>query len=159
MTNFFLISLVIHFALTYAPFQVDGLSMYPNLKNQEIFLIDKDDFRKEGLKRGNIIVFRVNSLFQDNNYFYVKRVIGLPGETVKIDKNGVYIKKGNNPFRLLNEIYLHNHHFKYGDERFFIVPPNSYFVLGDNRDDSKDSRYFDNPYISINRILGKYVWP
>ena len=159
MTNFVLINLLVHFALNYSPFQVDGLSMYPNLNNREIFLVDKNDFRKDGLKRGDIIVFKLNQLFDNTNYYYVKRVIGLPGDNVKINKNGVYIKQGDEPYQLLNEPYLHNHHFNYGDERFFQVPEGSYFVLGDNRDASKDSRYFDYPYISLGQIMGKYVFP
>src|SRR5262245_54632480 len=77
--------------LFYSPFLVDGDSMYPTLSNGELFVLDKWEYREHEPKRGDIIVFYNG----DKNYFYVKRVIGLPEETVKISQMGVFIKQKN----------------------------------------------------------------
>jgi len=139
----------------YSPFMVEGDSMLPTLPNQEIFLIDKSvENKPEDLKRGDIIVFSF-----DDKYYYVKRLIGLPGEYLKINAEGVWIKGSDGNFQLLNEFYLGGRKFKYGDERYFIVPEKQYFVLGDNRDHSKDSRYFEPPYVQLGQIYGKYIFP
>lgn len=154
MTNFFLIWLVATQLAFYSPFMVEGQSMEPNLHEKELFLIDRRVGVNSQFQRGEIIVFSF-----DQKYYYVKRIIGLPGETLRIRKNKVEVKKENGQFEALNEPYLLGGKFNYGDERYFIVPEGEYFVLGDNRDYSKDSRTFAYPYIKSGQIYGRYVFP
>ena len=127
--------------------------MRPTLYNQELFLIDRKVAENQ-LKRGEIVVFSF-----DNSFFYVKRVIGLPGEYLKINAEGVWIRGSDGLYEKLAEFYLGGQKFNYGDERFFMVPAGEYFVLGDNRDHSKDSRYFNPPYVKLSEIYGKYIYP
>lgn len=99
-------------------------------------------------KRGDIIIFK----FPDNpEEDYVKRIIGLPGETVKISGGHVYIDGV-----LLEESYL-NEPMNEEPDMEFNVPENSYFMMGDNRNSSWDARYWTNTYVTKDMIRGK-VW-
>ncbi|MBD3270107.1 signal peptidase I [Candidatus Peregrinibacteria bacterium] len=150
MSNFYLIWMLVGLMINVTPYMVEGDSMYPNLETGDVFLIDQ---RLGEIERGDVIVFSY-----DDEYYYVKRVIGLPGETVKIEDEQVFIRNEEGRYESLNEPYLAQA-FDYGDERFFKVPEGEYFVMGDNRDSSRDSRYFTDPYIGSNLISGKYIWP
>lgn len=98
--------------------------------------------------RGDIIIFKWPD---DESQTFIKRVIGLPGETVKISNGKVYIN--GEP---IEEDYL-NEDMK-GDFGPYIVPEDSYFVLGDNRNNSKDSRKWDNTFVSSDQILAKALF-
>ena len=101
-------------------------------------------------ERGDIVVFR----YPDNEeVLYVKRVIGLPGETVTVKNGGVYINDSAEP---LYEDYLKEEF--YGEYGPYTVPEDSYFMMGDNRNDSLDSRYWENKYVHEDKILGKVVF-
>lgn len=155
MSIFFFILLVSARIAFLSPFMVEGQSMEPTLHNGEVFIIENSQEELERLQRGDIVVFSF-----DGEYFYVKRVIALPGETLRIGGNVVEIKKtGDGNYKRLNEPYLMGKNVNYGDERFFIVPEGHYFVMGDNRLHSKDSRTFVDPYVSQENIYGKYVYP
>jgi signal peptidase I len=132
---------------------IEGESMEPAMHSGEIVMIDRQKLASaDTLKRGEIVVFSF-----DGQFYYVKRVIGLPGEKIRINKDGVAVKIADK-YVFLSEPYLLAERFNYGDERYFQVPEKSYFVLGDNRDHSKDSRYFENPYVSLENIYGKLIW-
>lgn len=99
------------------------------------------------VERGDIIVFE----FPDNEeILYVKRVIGLPGDIVFIKDGEVYING-----TALNEPYIREK--TEGEFGPYTVPEDCYFCLGDNRNDSSDSRYWNNTYVSKDKILGKVV--
>lgn len=100
-----------------------------------------------GPERGDIVVFKFPD---DESQNYLKRVIGLPGETVEIIDGKVYINS-----ELLNEDYLKE--VPVGSYGPYQVPEDSYFMLGDNRNFSEDSRYWVNTYVKENKILGKAV--
>ncbi|MGL5830566.1 MAG: signal peptidase I [Candidatus Altimarinota bacterium] len=154
MTNFYLISHLLYLIFFISPFQVEGDSMLPYMHPGELFLIDQRDLVKANPARADVIVFSFG-----DEYYYVKRVIGLPGESVKLQENNVYIKDGSGKYQLLKENYLLGKSFNYGDERIFKIPAGHYFVMGDNRNNSKDSRFFEDPYISSEQIYGKMVFP
>ena len=154
MSNFLFILLVSLRLMTVSPFMVEGQSMDPTLYDKELFLIDKQISAPSDLKRGDIVVFST-----DDDFFYVKRIIGLPGETVRLEGSLLAIKNGDGVYRALNEPYLLDATVDYGDKRYFLIPPDEYFVMGDNRAHSKDSRTFVYPYVKFSQIYGRYIYP
>lgn len=116
---------------------IPGDRLYVN----ELFDID-------GAKRGDILVFKSDEL---DDKRLVKRLIGLPGEQVNIKRDGSIYIDGI----LLEEPYAVD---SQGDEKAFTIPLNSYFFLGDNRPISYDARYWNNPYISEDKIIGKVLF-
>ena len=101
-------------------------------------------------KRGDIVIFKYPD---DESKNFLKRIIGLPGETVEIRDGEVYINGSSEP---LDEPYLAE--TPYGDFGPYEVPEDCYFMLGDNRNNSKDSRYWENTYVSRDKIVAKAVW-
>lgn len=113
-------------------------------------------YLKEDPKRGDVVIFR----FPDNEEeLYVKRIIGLPGETVTINDAKIYIDGSQTP---LEEHYLKDEWTVSTGPFVFEVPEDSYLVMGDNRNDSWDARYWVNTYVSREKVQGKAVliyWP
>lgn len=111
---------------------------------------------KEGPERGDVIIFH----YPDNEEeLYVKRVIGLPGDEVSIIDGEIFINGSSTP---LQESYLKEQWVVATGPYLFDVPEDSYLVMGDNRNDSWDARYWDNTYVSREKILGKgevIYWP
>jgi signal peptidase I len=136
----------------YQPVKVEGTSMAPGLKDQERIFINKFVYHFESISRGDVIVFHYP---RDTSKSYIKRVIGLPGDRVVIDDGQVYVN--GHPVR---EPYVPE---EYTDERSYpevIVPPHAYFVLGDHRNLSNDSRDFGA--VNEEYVYGKAVfayWP
>ncbi len=104
--------------------------------------------------RSDVVIFDAPD---GDEYYYIKRIIGLPGETVTIKDGLVYINDSEDP---LDEPYVKG--VPNGDFGPYEVPENSYFVLGDNRDNSSDSRYWINTYVSRDKIYARALlvyWP
>ena len=138
----------------YRPVKVEGTSMMPSLFDQERLFINQFSYKfgLGGIQRGDTVVF----LFpEDPTKSYIKRVIGLPGDTVSVD-DGYVIVNG----KKLVENYVPP---EYRDDRSYsqtVVPPDDYFVLGDHRVSSNDSRAWG--FVPRNYIYGKAVfvfWP
>ena len=111
---------------------------------------------KDGPERGDVVVFKYPD---DEKETYVKRVIGLPGETVEIRDAKIYINGSEEP---LEEDYLKEDWIVATGPYTFEVPEGHYLVMGDNRNDSWDARYWTNTYVARDKILGKAVftyWP
>jgi len=136
----------------YQPVKVEGTSMMPTLEDQERVFINKFVYRMEPIRRGDVVVFHYP---HDTSKSYIKRVIALPGDRVRIDNGLVYV----NGLRI-DEDYVPA---IYEDVRSYadtLVPPHSYFVLGDHRNLSNDSRDFgpvDESYIYGKAVFG--YWP
>jgi signal peptidase I len=136
----------------YQPVKVEGTSMMPSLEDQERIFVNKFVYRLEPIERGDIVVFRYP---RDPSKSYIKRVIGMAGDTIRIEAGQVYVND-----EALDEDYVPA---MYADARSYpeiVVPPNSYFVLGDHRSMSNDSRDFGP--VSQGFIYGKAVfgyWP
>lgn len=113
-------------------FQVQGHSMFPTLTTGDRVLVDKLLYRIEGPRTGEVVVFK--SPVKENQD-WIKRVIGVPGDTVKIVAGQVYI----NGHRYSEPFVKLNYRYNYGP---VTVTPGHLFVLGDNRTNSYDSRYF-----------------
>jgi signal peptidase I len=136
----------------YQPVRVEGTSMMPSLDDQERIFINKFVYRIEPIQRGDIVVFRYPL---DPQKSFIKRVIGLAGDHVRIADGSVYVNG-----KMVVENYVPG---AYQDRRSFpeiVVPPDSYFVLGDHRSLSNDSRDFGP--VEAGYIYGKAVfgyWP
>lgn len=149
-----LMFLIIRFAIQ--NFNVDGTSMEPNLHNTELILVDKWSYMFRAPTRGDVIVFIAPP---HPSMDYVKRVIGLPGDTITI-KNTTVIVDGVT----LTEPYVaprnQGNMFAYKNITNLLVPPDDYFVLGDNRAVSSDSR--DWGFVPKANIIGRAAfvyWP
>ncbi len=129
---------------------VHGNSMNPTLENGDNLWIDKFSYKVGDPKRFDIIVFP----YRDSDVYYIKRVIGLPGETVQIAPDGSIIVDGN----ILKESYGKEVIRDSGTASDPItLGEDEYFVLGDNRNDSRDSRWPDVGNIHKSKIVGKAV--
>jgi len=131
--------------------RVQGQSMEPNLHTDQRLVVEKVSYRFHGPRRGDVVVIRVPSQGED---LLIKRVIGLPGETVEIRDGQVYVDG-----RLLDEPYT-NGTTRSGRIGRVVVPPLHVFVMGDNRDHSNDSRSFGP--VPIENIVGRAwlsYWP
>ncbi len=195
LLNLVIIVAIVMFIRTYiiSPFQVYGVSMcntfnysrgYCHDSYGDYIIIDKSSYlqlfgyTKGTPERGDVIVFNPP---QANNQFYIKRIIGLPGESIKLIDGFVYLFNDQNPNGVkLEETYLNEENqgktFATGGIVEFKVPEDQYFVLGDNRQKSSDSRicFKDSPgapgcenpsitpYLSIEDIEGRaaiVLWP
>lgn len=125
----------------FKPFYVKGASMEPNFHDHEYLIIDEITYRFREPERGEVIVFRYPGNLKEKEY-YLKRIIGLPGERVKISEGKIIIYNDAHPEGIeLNEPYLPDD-LKTTPDKITPVGPNQYFVLGDNRNNSSDSRRF-----------------
>jgi len=136
----------------YQPVKVEGTSMMPSLDDQERIFVNKYVYRLEPIQRGDIVVFRYP---RDTSKSFIKRVIGLAGDRIRIESGEVFVNG-----EALEEDYVPA---AYADQRSspeIVVPANSYFVLGDHRTMSNDSRDFG--FVNERYIYGKAVfgyWP
>jgi signal peptidase I len=132
--------------------QVEGTSMMPELYNHERIFINKFVYRFEPIRRFDIIVFHYPL---DPSKSYIKRVVGLPGEWISIRKGVVFIDA-----EPLKESFLPSSYLDHDNYPPTYVPAAHYFVLGDHRDDSNDSRVWGT--VPRRYIYGKAVfvyWP
>lgn len=136
-------------------FKVEGQSMEPNLHNNEYILVDKVDYMLHSPERGDIVVFHAVPALQPDRDF-IKRVIGVPGDTVAVQHSTVYING-----HALKEPYIRQKpEYEFSARK---VPSGDYFVLGDNRNDSFDSsKWTSTPWLDRKYIIGKALiayWP
>jgi signal peptidase I len=146
-----ILAIVLYFGINAlsARVRVDGFSMIPTLQNGEYILVNKLAYKTGQPNRGDIIVFRLPG---DESQDLIKRVIGLPGDTVKVS-DGVVTINGEK----LHEPYIAQSPLYFGE---WIVPDGSLFVLGDNRNDSRDSHQWG--LLPLENVIGKSVliyWP
>jgi len=121
------------------PFIVNGASMDPTFATGQFLIVDRLSYDFSAPKRGDVIVFEYPN---DPSTYYIKRIIGLPGETVNIKNGKITIVNKENPTGLvLNEPYLAADHLSY-DTSSTVLDGTHYFVMGDNRAQSSDSRYW-----------------
>jgi len=148
---------VIIYLFFFQPHQVKGNSMSPNFLNGEYLLTDKITYRFKEPKRTDVIIFAAP---MDEDYEYIKRIIGLPGETIKVEAGHIFINGEK-----LEEIYL-NKEIKTQGGNFlktgqtFLIPEGEYIVIGDNRSYSSDSREWGT--VPRKNIVGKAwlrYWP
>jgi signal peptidase I len=149
-----LMFLVIRFAVQ--NFNIEGTSMEPSLHNQELILVDKWTYLFRPPARGDVIVFVAPP---NPSQDYIKRVVGLPGDVITINNTTVIVDGVT-----LRETYVDPNNqgniYDYKHIANMVVPPNHYFVLGDNRRGSSDSR--DWGFVPKKNIIGRAAivyWP
>lgn len=118
-----------------SPFVVDGDSMHPTFENLDYLIIDEFIYYFSSPARGDVIVFRYPS---NPSIFYIKRIVGLPNETVSINHGVVTVTTATGKNLTLDEPYIVNEDATYTKKVSLL--PEEYFVMGDNRPNSSDSR-------------------
>lgn len=159
-----LVSIIVAVALAFCirtflaePYMVEGTSMYPTLKHHERLIVDKLSYFFSDPKRGEIIVFRYP---KDQSRDFIKRVIAVGGDTIEMRKGTVYVNS-----TALEEEYIYKTDPKgknLSSYRKVLVPKNTVFVLGDNRNNSEDSRFADVGFVPFDLIKGRALaafWP
>jgi signal peptidase I len=147
-----LVASVFIITVLYQPVRVEGISMQPGLRDQDRLFIEKFFFRYENINRGDVIVFHYP---RDPEQSYIKRVIGLPGDTIVIHQGRVLVN--NLP---IDEPYVPRRFRDTVSMGELVVPPGQYFVMGDHRSISSDSRAFGP--VERSYIYGKaefIYWP
>ncbi len=147
-----LISLPIRFFIA-EPFVVNGASMDPTFSTGQFLIVDRLTYRFEEPRRGDVIIFEypVNP-----KVYYIKRIIGLPGETIEIKDGRVFVKSAASstvPVEL-DEPYVEPIHYSRENLKT-ILGPTEYFVMGDNRAESADSRLWGS--LERDRIIGRPI--
>ncbi len=148
---------VVIYAFLFRPYQVNGLSMYPTFDNGEYVLTNLISQRFSDYERGDVVVFHAPT---EDNKDFIKRIIGSAGDTVSVSEGKVYLN-GN----LLIEDYLPSNYVTNGGNFLpegsqINVPEGNYFVMGDNRSNSSDSREWG--FVQKSEIIGKsffVYWP
>jgi signal peptidase I len=136
----------------YQPVRVEGTSMLPRLEDHDRLFINKFVYHFEAIQRGDVVVFRYP---RDPEKSYIKRVIAVPGDRLRIDRGDVILNG-----RRLEEAYVPD---EYRDSRSYpeiVVPPDYYYMMGDHRSISSDSREFGP--VERDLIYGKAAfvyWP
>ncbi len=152
-----IVQVIIHFVGIFSV--VDGESMEPTLYNGEYLWVDKMKYHFSEPERFDVIIFPVE--YRGETTHFVKRIIGMPGETVFIDENGAIIIDGE----VLVESYgkeVIQHYNRGNADESITLGEDEYFVLGDNRNHSSDSRYPSVGNIKRDEILGRALvrlWP
>jgi signal peptidase I len=157
-----LLAVILYIGISFAvqTVHVEGLSMFATLDDNDYLIANKIDYRLHAPQRGDIIILRPPN---NNSTDFIKRVIALPGERLLIRDGYVYI----NGHRLIEpyvpEAWVVFNNWPLpatGNSIGSVIPPNQYFVMGDNRNKSQDSRYFGP--IGRDRIDGRAwfrIWP
>ncbi len=121
------------------PFIVSGASMDPTFRDGQYLIVDELTYHFEEPKRGEVVIFRYP---KDPSQFFIKRIIGLPGETVIVNDGRVSVTKTDGSTVTLDESYVVNR--GNGGDDIFTLGDDEYFVMGDNRPESSDSRVWGN---------------
>jgi signal peptidase I len=134
------------------PVKVEGTSMQPHLANQDRIFVNRFIYRFADIHRGDVVVFWYP---KDRSKSFIKRVVGIPGDGVEIRDGAVYV----NGLKI-EEPYIGREYQDFRSYPKIVVPPGQYFVLGDHRNSSNDSRHWG--FVARDLIYGKAIfsyWP
>lgn len=131
------------------PFIVSGSSMYPTFHDKDYLIVDQISYRLDEIKRNDVIIFRYP---ENPSKFFIKRVIGLPNEKINIQNGTITIANDSNPDGFnLEEPYIKNQ--TENQSVYRELGEDEYFVMGDNRNASSDSRYWGP--VNKNLVIGR----
>src|SRR6266545_1309323 len=152
------LAIILYFGISFViqAVHVEGLSMFATLDNDDYLIANKIDYRLQAPQRGDIVILRPPT---NNSTDFIKRIVGLPGERILIRSGVVYINGHKLTEPYLPEEWVNQNNWP-ADPNGEVIPPNQYFVMGDNRNRSQDSRFFGP--ITRDRIDGKAwfrIWP
>ncbi|MFA6407381.1 MAG: signal peptidase I [Candidatus Paceibacterota bacterium] len=149
------VAVVLVRAFVAQPFLVSGSSMQPGFQNGDYLLVDELAYRFREPVRGEVLVFKYPL---DTRSYYIKRVIGLPGESVLVDGNTVSVFAKDGTQKILSEPYVDR--MSGTETQKFVVKDGEYFVMGDNRDASYDSRRWGTvPTDDVIGLVRFRLWP
>jgi signal peptidase I len=168
----------------YEPFRIPSDSMYPTLPNGSFLIVDKRGFGNLGplrqfkrmptatIERGDLVAFLVG----DDGPVYVKRIIGLPGDRVRLEGRQLTINNALIPVQVAAPVQVERFRYQLASETIdgrevtiawlperpsfgfdAVVPEGHYFMLGDNRDNARDSRFADIGFIPKEKLIGRVV--
>jgi signal peptidase I len=143
---------VVFITFLYQPVRVEGTSMLPRLVDQDRLFVNRFAYHFESIGRGDVVVFRYP---RDLEKSYIKRVIGLPGDLIRIDRGQVYVNGA-----AISEPYVPAEYMDARSMEALQIPAGEYFVMGDHRSISSDSREFG--CVDSSLIYGKasfVYWP
>ena len=159
-----LVSIIVAVALAFCirtflfePYMVEGSSMYPSLVNHERLIVDKLNHWISTPQKGEVVVFRYP---KDQSRDFIKRVIATEGDSIEMKSGKVFVNG-----KQLNETYIWHKDPKgenISNYRKRVVPKGTIFVLGDNRNNSEDSRFADVDMVPLDLVKGRAVaafWP
>lgn len=155
--DIFIVLIIVYLIITFVVqnTKVSGHSMEPTLHNNDAVIVNKFIYHFKTPHQGDIIVFPYQ---KDPSKKYIKRIIGLPGDIIDIENGMIYING-----QILHEPYIIESWNVKGNISYpFKIPENTYFVMGDNRDYSADSRFQDVGTVQKSEIFGKAwirIWP
>ncbi len=130
--------------------KVPSASMETTIMTGDKLIANRLSYMFKDPERFDIVVFK----FPDNeSVLYIKRIIGMPGDKVEIKDNQIYINDSKTP---LNDSFLHEKMVT--ENAVYYVPEDSYFMMGDNRNNSADSRFWVNKFVKREKILGKAIF-
>lgn len=151
LVRFALIALIIVIPIrvfVIEPFVVSGSSMFPTFENGDYLIVDKISYELGDPKRDDVVIFKYPN---DTKKYFIKRIIGLPNETVDIKKGVITITNpATKESTILKEPYIKE---AYDSDTHFELKSDEYFVMGDNRNASSDSRYWGA--VKKNLLTGK----
>lgn len=140
-----------------SPFNIQGDSMEPTFSHDDYIMFETLTYIIEEPMRGDVVVFHGTD---EPKKVFVKRIVGMPGEALVLKEGKVYIDE-----ELLEEPYLgiyseddSEFNFREHDGVNYEVPQDKYFMLGDNRKNSFDSRTWSNPFVPLEDVFGKYYF-
>jgi signal peptidase I len=153
------LAVILYFGISFAvqAVHVEGLSMWATLDNDDYLIANKIDYRLHPPERGDIIILRPPT---NNSTDFIKRIIALPGEKLLIRSGSVYINGHKLEEPYLPDEWSYQNNWPNNGTDGEVIPANQYFVMGDNRNRSQDSRFFGP--IGRDRIDGKAwfrIWP
>lgn len=137
--------------------RVESSSMETTMMTGDYFIGNRLAYLFKDPERGDIVLFDNPNPNDETQYPYLKRIIGLPGETITFKDNKIYINDSDEP---LYEPYIREP--MHTEDAVFEIPEGCYFMMGDNRNASKDSRYLKHRYIGRDEIIAKakfFFWP
>jgi signal peptidase I len=153
------LAVILYFGISFVvqAVHVEGLSMWATLDNDDYLIANKIDYRLHAPERGDIVILRPPT---NNSTDFIKRIIALPGEKLLIRSGEVYINGHHLVEPYVPDAWTFQNNWPADGSDGEVMPPNKYFVMGDNRNRSQDSRFFGP--ISRDRIDGKAwfrIWP